>query len=103
MEAWQWILTAAGGVSAVGGAVAVINKWIRPIREHADWRKKMEEQNARDLRRFDELAEQLDENRKANQAVYKALIGIMNHMIDGNSIEHLKAARSELSRFIIEH
>lgn len=103
MEVWQWVLTAAGGVSAVGGAVAVIMKWTRPLRDHSGRVKKLEEQNARDLRRFDEISAQLDENRKANQAVYKALIGIMNHMIDGNSIEHMKAARSELSRFIIEH
>lgn len=57
----------------------------------------------RDLERFDEVASEMKDMRGANQAVYKALTSMMNHMIDGNGIEKLKEARDKLNNFIIDH
>ncbi len=103
MEAWQWILTVCGAISTIGGTAALIYKWIKPIRDHAKRVETLERQNRRDMERFEAISVQLEQARQANQAVYKALMSIMNHMVDGNSVENLKAARKELSKFIIEH
>ena len=110
MEVWQWVLTICGGISALGGAVAVIVKWTKPLRAHLAQEQEQNErlaalelQDKRDLDHFDDIARELKHTRQANQAVYKALMSMMNHMVDGNSIDHLKAARNELSSFIIDH
>ena len=103
MEVWQWVVTAAGGIVAVAGAVKAVQNFFKPlldIRKDVDV---LKEQRMKCEVRFDKITRHQTEAREANQAVYRALISIMNHMIDGNGIDSLKAAREDLSRFIIEH
>jgi len=103
MAVWQWAVTAAGGIMAIAGAVSAIKRWLQPL---LDVRKELDElklQTKKCEERFERLSRHQGEAREANQAVYKALTSIMNHMIDGNSVESLKSAREDLSRFIIEH
>ena len=103
MEIWQWVVTCAGGIVAVAGATSAVIRFFRPLfdlrREFEEMKKQPEKCEAR----FEELSRHNGENRAANQAVYKALTSIMNHMIDGNGVDSLKSAREDLSRFIIEH
>lgn len=103
MEVWQWVVTAAGGIVAVAGAASAIKRWVQPL---FDVRKELDDlklQTKKCEERFEKLSRHQNEAKAANQAVYKALTSIMNHMIDGNSVESMKAAREDLSRFIIEH
>lgn len=103
MEVWQWVVTCAGGIVAVAGATSAVIRFFRPL---FDLRREFEEMKKQPEKcevRFEKLSRHQGEAREANQAVYKALNSIMNHMIDGNGIESLKAARDDLSRFIIEH
>ena len=103
MEWWGWLLTAAGALATIWKAVEIVSNWTKPIREHTKKVKDLEVQNKRDLQRFDQIDDQLRQMKNANQAVYKALFQMMNHMIDGNSIEKMKLARDELRTYIIEH
>ena len=103
MQVWQWMVTAAGGIVAVAGAASAIKRWLQPLLQ---MRRELNDLQARSKQceeRFEKLSRHQGEAREANQAVYKALNSIMNHMIDGNGIASLKSARDDLSRFIIEH
>lgn len=103
MEVWQWVVTCAGGIVAVAGAVSAVKNFFRPLLDLKKEVEQLKTQTETCKVRFENLSRHQGEAREANQAVYKALNSIMNHMIDGNGIESLKSARDDLSRFIIEH
>lgn len=54
-------------------------------------------------RRITSVEKTLIERKDTDRLIIKSLNAITNHMIDGNSIEKLKASRDELQRGIIEH
>lgn len=54
-------------------------------------------------RRISSVEKTLVERKDTDTLILKSLNAITNHMIDGNSIEKLKASRDELQRGIIEH
>ena len=54
-------------------------------------------------RRITSIEESLIERKDTDTLILKSLNAITNHMIDGNSVEKLKASRDELQRGIIEH
>ena len=54
-------------------------------------------------RRITNVEKTLIERKDTDTLILKSLNAITNHMIDGNSIEKLKASRDELQRGIIEH
>ena len=54
-------------------------------------------------RRISSVEKTLIERKDTDTLILKSLNAITNHMIDGNSIEKLKASRDELQRGIIEH
>lgn len=103
MEWWGWLVTVSGGLLAVWNAVKAIKEATRPFREQAETVKELQTQNARDLERFRAINEELKDMREMQHAVCKSLFHIMNHMIDGNSIEKLKTTREELRTYIIDH
>lgn len=103
MEWWGWLLTAAGGVLTIWNAVKAVKEATRPFREQKEAVEKLQTQNARDLERFSKIDRELEDMRKMQQAVCKSLFHMMNHMIDGNSVDRLKSTREELRTYIIEH
>lgn len=103
MEVWQWVVTCAGGIVAVAGAVSAIKNFFKPLFDLKKEVESLKNQTETCRVRFEKLSRHQGEAKEANQAVYKALTSIMNHMIDGNGVDSLKAAREDLSRFIIEH
>ena len=54
-------------------------------------------------RRISSVEKTLIERKDTDTLILKSLNAITNHMIDGNSIEKLKASRDDLQRGIIEH
>lgn len=103
MEWWGWLLAASGGIATIWKAVEIFCKIFTPVKEYKEKVDHLEEENVEEEKEIKALAAQLEQTKKANQAVYKSLFAMMNHMIDGNNIEKLKKAREELSQYIIEH
>ena len=54
-------------------------------------------------RRIVSIEESMQERKDTDKLILTSLNAITNHMIDGNSVDKLKAARDELQRGIIEH
>lgn len=93
----------AGMVSAIGGAVAVIKKWIKDskqnrhdemLRSHDDKISKLEE-------RITILESKNNKQDKFASAMCGAMIALLEHNINGNSIEKLKEAKEEIQDFLI--
>lgn len=103
MEWWGWAVTAASGLYAIWNAIKAIREAAKPFREQKEAVEKLQSQNAKDLERFAKIDRELEDVRQMQHAVCKSLFHMMNHMIDGNSVDKLKSTREELRTFIIEH
>lgn len=91
----QTVLSVCGGISIVGGALAIIWKVIAPLIRIA---KKFEDMD-KAHKDYTERIAALEEMQKQQS---KCLAAILNHMITGNGVEHMKEIRDELLESIIE-
>lgn len=100
--AFLWL---CGAITAAGGAIAVLIKW-RDTRAAPD-----QEQNARITTlegRMDVVEKYLtnDDNRikemeRGSRVTQKAILALLKHALDGNEIDGLKQATSELNEYLI--
>lgn len=97
------LIIIAGVISALGGAMAVIKKWIKESKpsKHDELIKDHAEQ----LKRLNERVAVLEStNRKQDQFVSTmcgAMLALLEHNINGNSIDKLKEAKEEMQEFLI--
>lgn len=89
------IAAVLAAIVAIGGAASVIAKATKPWRD-------MSAQVAEHERKLDADFKAQTETREMVNALCVAQVQVMNHMIDGNHVEQLKAARDELERKAIE-
>lgn len=99
------LLAFAAAVGVVAGCVAAFVKlygWAtKPTRENT-------QHNAETDRRLDEgdermtaIEQQLASQIEVNKLQMRAMLQMMNHMIDGNHVEQLKSARDDIELFLI--
>lgn len=93
METIQTILAVCGGISVVGGAAAVINKWIAPAVKLNDRVKVLEEHDKNDFQAIQDIKER-------DGLIMEALINMLNSQISGNNIEQLKKTRDKLISYL---
>lgn len=96
MEFMSNILSFCGGVSIIGGALAVIWKCIGPAFHLSKRVDAIERHQKNDL-------EKLREIEIAQKQLMKAVAALLNHQIDGNGIDNMKKIRDELLTAVIEH
>lgn len=95
-------ITVCSWIIAIGGAAAVIIKLFRPLFKMQSRIDALEKHEKTDLEKFARIDLEFAQTRKSDQAQFKAMLAILNHMIDGNSIETMKQARAALNEHIIE-
>lgn len=89
------ILSVCGGISIIGGAAAVIWKWIRPAVKLKDRVDALEKHVKKDYDTIGEI--------KTMQAeMCRALIALIDHDITGNHIDGLKKTKNDLIKLITE-
>ena len=81
------IIWLCGGILGIAAFVAWVTKPIKKLDEHE--------------RRITTLEETVEDSKKTDRYVTRALNAIVNHMIDGNGIEDLKKVRDEFQNDII--
>ena len=97
------LLLIAAFISAIGGAIAVIRKAIKNSKpsKHDE---KLKEQ-AEQLRQLNERVTILEStNRKQDkfvEAMCGSMLALLDHNINGNSIDKLKEAKEEMQEFLI--
>ena len=85
METVQTILAICGGISVIGGAAAVIHKWIAPAVKLNDRVETLERHDKRDY-------EAMQEIRERDSLIMETLVTMLNSQISGNNVEQLKKA-----------
>lgn len=82
-------------VVLLGNVVKTIKDWRKPAVNEADWRKSVNEQ----LKDQGERIETLEEG---NKHIITALIAMLSHEINGNSIDKLRSALDNLNKYLID-
>lgn len=82
-------------VVLLGNVVKTIKEWRKPAVNETDWRKSVNEQ----LKDQGERIEALEEG---NKNIITALIAMLSHEINGNSIDKLRAALDNLNQYLID-
>ena len=90
------ILSICGVIGGLGTAGAVIWKVIRPALQLVGRVDKMERKLSHDYAAIQTIT-------TLNHSQNLALIAMINHMIDGNSIEALKRTRDQMQRDLLRH
>lgn len=70
-----------GGLAAVIAIIRTVMKPVNQIEDHE--------------RRITDLESEKDQRKKTDDLILRSLNAMMNHMIDGNNIEGMKAVRKE--------
>lgn len=89
VDAINTVLAVCGGISIIGGAIAVIWKWVRPavdIKKRVDI---LEQHDKRDYEALRDIAER-------DSFIMEALVTMLDSQINGNNVEELKKTRAKL-------
>ena len=95
IETIQKILAICGGISVIGGAAAVIHKWIAQAMKLNDRVKKLEEHSKNDY-------EALSEIKERDSLIMETLVTMLNSQISGNNVEQLKKTRDKLISYLAQ-
>lgn len=102
MAVWQWVVTVAGGISAVIGAITGVKKLFKPLTDLSDRVSTVEKHTEADYNRLYKLENMAAHQERVDTLVCEALLAIVDHMIDGNHIDKMKATRTDLRERILE-
>ena len=75
--------------AAIKAAKAPNEEQSRDIAELKEWRKEVDRKLSNDQKTLEDI-------KKGNQAMYTALLALLDHGIDGNNIKQMQDAKSEL-------
>lgn len=97
------LLIIAAFITTIGGAVAVIKKWIKDSKpsKHEEVLKEHAEQLSKLNERLTVLENTNRKQDKFVEAMCSSMLALLDHNINGNSIDKLKEAREEMQEFLI--
>ena len=84
-----------GAIVLVGNVVKTIKEWRKPSVSETEWKRGVDEA----VKDHGEHIESLEEG---NKVICKALMAIMSHEINGNSIDKLQKAYDDMNEYLIE-
>lgn len=101
-----WFLAVCAGISCIAAAVGWVIKWVQAAKAPG---KKV---NAR-LEALEKIAvnheayfandkKRLETIEEGSRVTQKAILALLSHGIDGNDIEAMRAAKTELQEYLIE-
>lgn len=92
----QVFLSICGGVSIVGGAAAVIFKWITPVFRLNKRVETLEEHDRRDYESLRRIAER-------DSLILEVLSTMLDSQISGNNVEELKKTKQKLTNYLAQN
>lgn len=96
IETIQTILSICGGISIVGGAAAVIFKWIAPAFRLNKRVETLEEHDRRDYESLRRIAER-------DSLILEVLSTMLDSQISGNNVEELKKTKQKLTNYLAQN
>ena len=82
-------------VVLLGNVVKTIKEWRKPAVNETDWRQSVNEQ-------LTDQGERIEALEEGNKHIITALIAMLSHEINGNSIDKLRAALDNLNQYLID-
>ena len=79
---------------AIWGLVEKIRKARQPALDAAQWRRDTDAKLKRDKERIDSLED-------GNRVMMRGILAMLGHEITGNSVDKLKAAQEEITKYLI--
>lgn len=98
----QTILAVCGGISCIGGAIALIIKALTPWKALKQRVDNLEEKIKNDYENINDIETSLHAVESSNKVICKSLLVILNHEATGEGIEEIKEQRNTLEQFIID-
>ena len=89
------LIAIMGFVVLTGNVIKTIKGWREPGMSEAQWRTEVDNKLDTDNKRIASLEE-------GNKVICKALMAIMSHEINGNSIDKLQKAYDEMNDYLID-
>ena len=89
----QFFLTICGGISIVGGAAAVIVKWIAPAFRLNRRVEVLEDHDRRDFETLQRIADR-------DSLILEVLSTMLDSQISGNNVEELKKTKQKLTEYL---
>nr|WP_296056466.1 CTP synthase [uncultured Blautia sp.] len=89
----QFFLTICGGISIVGGAAAVIVKWIAPAFRLNRRVEVLEDHDRRDFETLKRIADR-------DSLILEVLSTMLDSQISGNNTEELKKTKQKLTEYL---
>ena len=84
-----------GFIVLLGNVIKVIKDWSKPGMSERDWKRDVDA----DIKDHKERIEALEEG---NKIICKALMAMMSHEINGNSIDKLQKAYDAMNEYLID-
>ena len=79
----------------LGNFIRTVRDWRKPGADTAEWRRNIDRKMDNDNKRIRSLEE-------GNKAICKGVLALLNHEINGNSVDKLEAARTAMNDYLIE-
>nr|WP_295301090.1 CTP synthase [uncultured Blautia sp.] len=92
----QFFLAICGGISLVGGAAAVIFRWIAPAFRLNKRVEVLEDHDKRDFEALKRIEER-------DALILKVLSTMLDSQITGNNVEELKKTKKELTEYLAKN
>lgn len=92
----QFFLSICGGVSIIGGAAAVIFKWITPAFRLNKRVEILEDHDKRDFETLKRIAER-------DSLILEVLSTMLDSQINGDNVEELKKTKQKLTNYLAQN
>ena len=92
----QFFLSICGGVSIIGGAAAVLVKWIAPAFRLNKRVEILEDHDKRDFETLKRIAER-------DSLILEVLSTMLDSQISGNNVEELKKTKQKLTNYLTQN
>lgn len=92
----QFFLSICGGVSIIGGAAAVIFKWITPAFRLNKRVEILEDHDRRDFETLKRIAER-------DSLILEVLSTMLDSQISGDNVEELKKTKQKLTNYLAQN
>ena len=84
-----------GFVVLLGNVIKTIKEWGKPKVNEAEWKRDVDTT-------MKDNSERIDSLEKGNKVICKALMAMMSHEINGNSIDKLQKAYDAMNEYLID-
>ena len=106
-EVWVWIASILSAIILIGNAADKIASAIKAakapgeelkadVEDLKEWRKKVDT-------KLDKDKCELEDIHNGNQAIFQALLALLDHGIDGNNIKQMENAKEAVRTHLIKH